>query len=130
MHSRNVSNTLINNYDKAVYDFESEKGIKSIIEEFWQEENEMLKEQTWLALAKSQVEKIFQKIQYDTNNEQFIIDKDLENDQLYSEYDDNEALKQDLTSYLIDEIEIKNYSVSEENKIELETIISNKLSSF
>ena len=57
MHIRNLSNVKMSNFDKAVNDFGTDKGIQSLITEFWSAENEELKEQTWLSLAEREIEK-------------------------------------------------------------------------
>lgn len=57
MHIRNLSDTKMANFDKAVNDFGTDKGIQSLIAEFWINENEVLKERTWLALAKTEIKK-------------------------------------------------------------------------
>jgi hypothetical protein len=57
MHIRNLSDNKIANFDKAVNDFDSDKGIQSLIAAFWTTENDELKERTWLALAEKEIEK-------------------------------------------------------------------------
>ncbi|MCX5980488.1 MAG: hypothetical protein NTY89_01515 [Nostocales cyanobacterium LacPavin_0920_SED1_MAG_38_18] len=128
MHSRNISQKLIDNYYKVVNDNQNEKGIKSIIQEFWEQENEILKAQTWLALAKSQTNKILENSSFDEDNCKIIIDQCfindiLSNDILSDEYDDIELLINDLIDSVINEIEIKNYDVTEGDKEVLEELI-------
>lgn len=57
MHIRNLSDTKMANFDKAVNDFGTDKGIQSLIAEFWSSENDILKEQTWLKLAEKEIKK-------------------------------------------------------------------------
>ncbi|WP_196895821.1 hypothetical protein [Aureivirga marina] len=57
MHIRNLSDTKMANFDKAVNDANLEKGIQSLISEFWRAENDILKELTWLSLAEKELEK-------------------------------------------------------------------------
>jgi hypothetical protein len=63
MHIRNLSKDIVDNYEKVALDSKVgdeiiEKGIKTIIKDFWKEENNVLKESTWFAIAKSQILKI------------------------------------------------------------------------
>jgi hypothetical protein len=124
MHGRNISQKLIDNYYKAVNDNQNEKGIKSMIQEFWEKENEILKAQTWVALAKSQTKKILENSSFDEDNCKIIIHDRFVNDILSDEYDDIELLINDLIDSVINEIEIKNYDVTEGDKEVLEELIT------
>jgi hypothetical protein len=99
MHIRNLSDTKMANFDKAVNDFGTDKGIQSLIVEFWKIENDELKEQTWLGLAEKEIEKyqlrkleltwlIDVKISDDvilTNDEEEYLDLDEVKDYIYEE---------------------------------------------
>jgi hypothetical protein len=84
---------------------------------------EILKAQTWVSLAKSQTSKILEKSSFDEDNCKIIIDDRFVNDILSDEYDDIELLINDLIDSVIDEIEIKNYDVTEGDKEILEELI-------
>ncbi|MDE5419149.1 hypothetical protein L3049_14205 [Labilibaculum sp. DW002] len=56
MHIRNLSETKMSNFDKAINDNDTDKGIETLITEFWSNENDVLKESTWLSLAKIELD--------------------------------------------------------------------------
>jgi hypothetical protein len=102
MHIRNLSDTKTANFDKAVNDLDTDKGIQSLIADFWTTENAELKERTWLALAEKEIEKyqlrkleltwlIDIKISNDvilTNDEEEYLDLDEVKDYIYEELKD------------------------------------------
>ena len=47
MHIRNLSNNVIANYEKAIADNNGDKGVHSIIQEFWENERRVLNEKSW-----------------------------------------------------------------------------------
>jgi hypothetical protein len=126
MHSRNLSNTKMANFDKAVTDFGTDKGIQSLIAEFWNNENEALKEQTWLALA----EKEIKKYQIRQVGSIWLIDiiisetAILTNDE--EEYEDLEAVKNYIYEELKDNIDVNNFSP--DCKEQIDNWIDEKLS--
>ncbi len=120
MHIRSLSKRVIANYEKATNE-QSNTAIKRLIQEFWTQENEALKKQTWLALAKSQISKVvdISKVVYSDDFEG-VHDDELFygiNDKHYNDmyapiagYFDIDALKADLIFYLIDCVEIENFN--------------------
>lgn len=82
MHIRNLSDNKIANFNKSLDDTASEKGLTTLISDFWQTENEALKGYTWLNLAIVELGK-FQIIQNGENwliqNGEPIADDEFEN---------------------------------------------------
>lgn len=115
MHIRNLSNTVINNYNKAVNTYQSDKGINDLIEEFWHNENEELKENTWFEIAKSLIPKIVFPHSIAPDGETlFKVDDDEVDFGLEEAYLGIDDLKNDLVSYLQDEIVINNLDTETE----------------
>jgi len=110
MHIRNLSNTKMSNFDKAMNDFGADKGVQSLITEFWTAENDELKEQTWLSLAEKEIEKY----QLRNQEETWLIDIKisdaviLTNDE--EEYDDLDEVKSYIYEELKDIIEINDFN--------------------
>lgn len=102
MHIRNLSDNKMANFDKAVNDFGTDKGIQTLIANFWTNENEELKAQTWLGLAQKEIIKyeprqageiwlIGIKISDDvilTNDEEEFVDFDEVKDYIYDDLKD------------------------------------------
>lgn len=108
MHARNISNKKIDNFDKAINDHNGDKGIFTIIDDFWLNENKILSEKTWLSLAKQEISK-------------YSIDEILIDDQ--NDLDDRE----DIIDYIVDDIDSKidvsDFEPSDENIDELRSLI-------
>jgi hypothetical protein len=108
MHIRNLSNTKMSNFDKAVNDSGTEKGVQSLITEFWSAENNELKEQTWLSLAEKEIEKYrLRQVEetwfVDTINGTFVLINDID------EFEDIEEVKNYIYEKLKDSIEINDF---------------------
>lgn len=127
MHIRNLSDTKIANFDKAVNDSGTDKAIQSLITDFWANENEILKEQTWLALAGIEIGKY--KLRQVGSiwlidiiiSEAAILTDDEE------EYEDLEAVKNYIYEDLKDNIDVNNFSP--DCKEQIDNWIDEKLSS-
>lgn len=127
MHIRNLSDTKIANFDKAVNDSGTDKGIQSLIAEFWANENEILKEQTWLSIA----EKEIQKYQVRKEGSIWLIDIIISDDAILTndddEFEDLEAVKNYIYEDLKYNIKVNNFSP--DSKEQIDTWIDEKLSS-
>jgi len=125
MHIRNLSNTLIANFEKSAFDTPTEKGIHSLINEFWKEENEFIKETTWIGLA----EKLLPKFSVRDNGEGYLIDWEINeeviliNDQ--NEFETIEEANEQIVEEILDIIQVTDFEPTEENVNELR----NKLNS-
>lgn len=107
MHVRHLSERLVQNYEQAT-DYRSDTSIMRLISEFWGQERELLKPQTWLALAKSRLRKVISVVRRDdgiifnTNNEYY--DSGLE-----EEYTEIASVKADLIPYLIEYVKVRDF---------------------
>ncbi|MDM8519667.1 hypothetical protein QUF64_06440 [Anaerolineales bacterium HSG6] len=111
MHIRNLSNKVVQNYKKAT-DIEDSTTIKRLIQQFWEQENESLKKQTWLALAQSQIKKTVSLVSEQDGYPLFRTDSDQYLYELDEEYIGIDTLKLDLLPYLFDTIELENFDPS------------------
>ena len=111
MHIRNLSNNVIANYEKAITDNNGDKGVHSIIEEFWNNERMVLNEETWLALAKNQIKKLIT-VKEEARSKTFIFNREYYDDEFENSYNSVESFKDDLFYYLIDKIELRDFDTS------------------
>jgi len=115
MHIRNLSKGIIENYKKAVYDIDEDKGLKTMIKDFWENEDKKINEQTRFALAKSLIPRIvFPKATMDDGQTFYKVDDDEVGYGLEEGYIGLEDLKSDLIPYLQDEIVINNLDTDTE----------------
>jgi hypothetical protein len=124
MHIRNLSNTKMSNFDKAMDDFGTEKGVQSLITEFWTAENEELKEQTWLSLAEKEIEKYQLRQEgeiwfVDVNYGTFILKNDID------EFEDMDEVKSYIYEGLKDSVEINDFEP--DCKEQIDTWVDEKL---
>ncbi|SFZ81053.1 hypothetical protein [Tenacibaculum maritimum] len=124
MHIRNLSNTKMSNFDKAVNDFGTDKGVQSLITDFWTAENEELKEQTWLSLAEKEVEKFQLRKEgeiwlVDVNYGTFILKNDID------EFEDMDEVKNYIYEELKDSVEINDFEP--DCKEQIDTWVDEKL---
>ncbi len=129
MHVRNLSKNIINNYDKAVNTYQNDKGINDLIKEFWEKENDELKEQTWFEIANSLIPRIvFPKATMDDGQTFYKVDDDEVDYGLEEGYIGLDDLKSDLIPYLQDEIVINDLDTeTEEFEQRIEALIDNLL---
>jgi len=119
MHIRNLSKTMIKNFDEAIQDGHQGKGIQTLIDEFWQEENNEIKEITWLSLAKKELPKYTVRV----NGEGFLIDYviseevTLTDDQ--NEFESIEEANEQILEEIKDKIEVTDFEPTDENIEEL-----------
>lgn len=114
MHIRNLSKDIIDNYEKVVLDGKVgdeiiEKGIKTIIKTFWESENNILKEKTWFALAKSQISKVIIPGGIHKGLPFFRTNDDNFDYEFVEAYHGVEELKADLVPYLMDIVIVPNF---------------------
>lgn len=110
MHIRNLSDNKMANFDKAVNDFGSDKGIQSLIADFWCNENEVLKTKTWLGLAKNEIAKYKPR----QEGEIWLIDTQISNEITLTndeeEFLDLDEVKDYIYEDLKDTIDINNFT--------------------
>ncbi|MFL0203008.1 hypothetical protein [Tenacibaculum maritimum] len=124
MHIRNLSDTKMANFDKAVNDADLEKGVQSLITEFWTAENEELKEQTWLSLAEIEIGKYQLRQEgeiwfVDTKTGEIVIVNDID------EFEDMDGVKNYIYEGLIDSVEINDFEP--DCKEQIDTWVDEKL---
>ncbi|CAA6814134.1 MAG: Unknown protein [uncultured Sulfurovum sp.] len=113
MHIRNLSDTVEDNFIKATEDTPmGDKGLKSIIHEFWEKEKDELSNVTIMELGMSTIEELFE-------NSFFIgdlldVSDACTSEYISEEYTDVSDLQDDLLGYITDEVNILQYDISEE----------------
>jgi len=121
MHIRNLSDSMIRNFDKAINDFQGDKGVKSLIDDFWNNENEILKQNTFMKIIENEIIKIFSISRKE--EDKLIIEEDI-SDEILSEYEDIESFNDDFISFtdsfLID------YELQEEDELIINEMILTK----
>ncbi|MGP5101987.1 hypothetical protein [Psychrobacter celer] len=108
MHARNISNKKIDNFDKAINDNNGDKGIFTIINDFWLNENTILSEKTWLSLARKELSI-------------YSIDDMIADDE--NEFDDREEVIDHIIDEINSNIDISDFEPSDENIDELRSLI-------
>jgi len=103
MHIHSLSTGEMKSYEKIMFDNGMNKSLKSQINDFWEHEQTVLKEQTLLALAKKYVKTIFEKSDYQDGK--LHIDEAYQNDAIEEEYI-YEDIKNDVMAYIEDEVNI------------------------
>ncbi len=122
MHIRNISDNTIRNFEMAIEDNGVNKGIKTLIEDFWNNENEILQQQTFMKLAEIEIRNIFKEIDENKNSD-YCSQSDIVNTMLDNDYQDLETFQNDVLEYIDDEINILNYAITDENYQELSLAI-------
>ena len=122
MHIRNISDNTIRNFDMAIEDNGTNKGIKTLITDFWDNENEILKQQTFMKLAEIEIKNIFKEIDENKGSDYFS-QNDTVNAMLDDDYQDLETLQNDILEYIDDEINILNYIIMNNDYQQLNTLI-------
>ncbi|MCK5051950.1 MAG: hypothetical protein KAS53_09525 [Candidatus Cloacimonetes bacterium] len=115
MHIRNLSKKTIDNYQKAVEDTDIEKGVRSLINDFWIIEQNVLNESTWLALAKSQLERLITITQDESENIIYKMNDNYYEYEFEEEYSDLDDFKSDLIDYLKDKIVLPDFDPDDDN---------------
>jgi len=122
MHIRNISDKVIRDFDMAIKDNGTNRGIKTIINDFWDNENKILKQKTFKKLAEIEIINIFKEID-DNKDSTYLSQNDIVNAMLNGDYQDLETFQEDILEYIDDEINILNYIITEEDYQELNVII-------
>ena len=104
MHIRNLTDNVEENFIKATEDNMEDKGLKSLIQDFWQNEQTILKEQTLLALSKKYIKTIFDNIDYQDGI--LYIDEKYQNEIVEEEYSNYDDIQDDIMAYIVEEINI------------------------
>lgn len=123
MHIRNISDKAIQDFTMATEDNGVNKGIRTIITDFWEQEKVILEKSTFIRLAKIEIQKILDTILISVDDNSFRVDYEEDNDYLDYDYEDIESLQRDIISYIEDEINILNYSITSDEYQELNTMI-------
>lgn len=111
MHIRNISDTVVRNFEMSLEDNGANKGIKTLIQEFWDSEHELLKKKTFRYQTKLATEDIFSKLNND--NGTFIFMENINNEIFEEEYSELDDFQTDILQYIEDEINILNYDISD-----------------
>ncbi len=122
MHIRNISDTTVRNFEMAVEDSGVNKGIKTLISGFWNNENEILKQKTFMKLAEIEIRNVFKEIDENKSSE-YVSQNDIINAILDDEYQDLETFQNDILEYIDDEINILNYTIEDDDYQQLNLII-------
>ncbi len=122
MHIRNISDNTIRNFKMAIEDNGTNKGIKTLISDFWDNENELLKQQTFMKLAEMEIRNIFNEIDENKDSD-YYSQNDIVNAMLDDDYADLETFQDDILEYIDDEINILCYDIVDTNYHQLNTLI-------
>lgn len=122
MHIHSLSKSEIRNYEKLMNNTDMDKGLKTIINDFWNTENEILKQATFIKLAEIEIKNIFNEIDENKDSD-YLSENDIVNAMLDDNYQDLETFQNDVLEYIDDEINILNYTITEENYQELNSVI-------
>ena len=119
MHIRNLSDNLVNNFDMAMNDNGS-KGIQTLLNDFWTNEQNELKQKTFLKIMEYEIKNIFESSSFEDNK--LIITQDF-GDDILSEYENLEDLQNDFILYCKDELEI-DYELNEEDEEKIKSLVT------
>jgi len=112
IHIHSLSKSEIRNYEKLMNDTDMNKRLKTIINDFWDNENETLKQQTFMKLAEVEIKNIFNEIDENKNSE-YLSENNIVNAMLDDDYQDLETFQNDVLEYIDDEINILNYTITD-----------------
>ncbi len=121
MHIRNISDNTVRNFEMAIEDNGVNRGIKTLISDFWHNENEILKQETFIKLAEIEIRTICDNTRVE--EDKYIIDNDTANGVLDEEYEELEILQSDIILYIDDKINTMNYDISEDDRHQLNSLI-------
>lgn len=121
MHIRNLSDNLIKNFEMAMNDIGS-KGIQTLINEFWTNEQNELKQKTCLKIIELEIKDIFESSNFEDGK--FIITQDF-GDEILSEYENLEDLQNDFIAYGNNALEFEYNLTSEDERIIKELVKQN-----
>ncbi len=122
MHIRNISDNTIRNFNMAIDDNGINKGIKTLIIDFWNNENEILQQQTFTRLTEIEIKNIFKEIDENKDTD-YCSKNDIVNAMLDGDYPDLETFQDDILEYLEEEINILNYAITDEDYQQLNELI-------
>jgi len=124
MHIRNLSDTKIANFEKAVNDIGTDRGIQSIIADFWKQESIELNELTWLALARTHIEKLISIEEIADGGKFYRMNDDYYEYEFEESYFEIEEFRSELVNYLQDRIVLPNFiSETEDFEIKINKLI-------
>lgn len=107
MHIRNLSNTLISNFEKAAYDTVS--GLQVTIKNFWINERYYQNEKTWILLADAQIEKLIS-----IEPEAFRFNAEYHDGEFDENYSTIDEFREELVRYLIERVDVPGYNAETE----------------
>ena len=113
MHIRNLSETKMANFDKAVNDSGTDKGIQTLIQEFWAAEQNELNEKTWLQLAEKQIRNLVE-IRKNGDDLLYKMIDDYYHTEFDDYYNDVEEFRDDLIDYLDDKVCVPEFDTEQE----------------
>ena len=127
MHIRNLSKNVIDNYEIAMKDDNGDKGVRTLINNFWKNERTILNQKTWLALAEYQIKKLITIV--DNNTKKFYkMNDDYYEYEFMEGYFNLEDFREELISYLDERIELNNFNSSTDDfQIKINDLINRLL---
>lgn len=128
MHIRNLSNSVIENYKKSVDDNGLDKGVKTLIHDFWNNESKLHNESTWLELSKLQITKLIEIQATNEGGKFYKMNDDYYDYEFIEGYFDIEEFRSDLVGYLQDRILLPGFDTrTEEFEIKINELINQLL---
>lgn len=119
MHIHSLSEGEIKNFEKNMNDTQFDKSLFTLINEFWTNEQNELKQKTCFKIIESEIKNVFESSNFEIGK--LIITQDF-GDEILSEYEILEDLQNDFISYGNNALELE-YSLTSED----ETIIKDLL---
>ncbi|KIM06819.1 MAG: hypothetical protein KU38_12060 [Sulfurovum sp. FS08-3] len=119
MHIHSLSEGEISNFEKIMNDTEFDKSLLTLINDFWNNEQNELKQKTTLKIIESVIKDIFENSTFEEGK--LIITKDF-GDDILSEYESLEDLQNDIIAYGNDGLEI-DYNLTSEDEIQIKEIV-------
>lgn len=113
MHIRNLSDNVEDNFLKATEDNMGDKGLKSLIQDFWKNENNILSQSTAIRLGLSTIHEVLENSFFTGSS--LNISDDFTNEYISEKYTDVSDLQDDLLGYIIDEVNITGYDFRDED---------------
>jgi len=113
MHIRNLSDNVEDNFLKATEDNMGDKGLKSLIQDFWKNENNILSQSTAIRLGLSTIHEVLENSFFTGSS--LNISDDFTNEYISEKYTDVSDLQDDLCGYITDEVNITGYDFRDED---------------
>lgn len=119
MHIHSLSQGEIRSFEKIMNDTDFDKSLLTLINDFWTNEQNELKQKTALKIIESMIKSIFRNSTFEEGK--LIITQDF-GDYILSEYDNLEDLQNDFIAYASAGLEI-GYTLTDEDEIQIKEIV-------